>query len=247
MAGLVGLAGGCYTEIHYGDEACHEDYDACMDEADGPDAIEACEAEKESCLASCGDWRGEHDDANDGAGSEDDDDAGDAGDAGDSDGASDSGDASDSDGAGDPGAGDSDDAGDSADAPDPACFEIHATCVAQATTIAEVDACEVLLDHCLAAEPCDDTCEPVCPDPGVSACLDVYEACADAADDAGAVQACAAGFDACVAGLDDSACVPQDPAVVEGCLEQHALCTSCVDDADDLWLCKQVFDACVAG
>jgi len=64
---------------------------------------------------------------------------------------------------------DADDAGDSADVPDPACFEIHTACVAQATTIAEVDACEVLLDHCVAAEPCDDTCEPVCPDPGVSA------------------------------------------------------------------------------
>nr|MCH9685973.1 hypothetical protein [Deltaproteobacteria bacterium] len=138
--------------------------------------------------------------------------------------------------------------GDGGDQPQAACFELNATCVAQATTIAEVDACQALFQQCLDAEPCDASCDdPVCPDPAVQACLDIYGACAAVATDTPATDACAAGFDACVTGIDDSACVPHDPAKVDACLEQHALCTECIDGPEDLWVCQDVFDACLGG
>ncbi len=249
LAGFLGLGLGsaCTIIDHDGDcaEACNESLFECLEDADGPGDLEACDASFDSCMeqGDDGDWRGDHDDDEPGEGDDDGrsptDDAGDDGDgddAGDGDG----------DDAGEPR--DPGDGGDPVDGPQAACFELHATCVGLATTVADVEACQTLFEQCIEAEQCDDACgDPVCPDPEVTACLDIYGACAAQAQDTGALDACAAGFDACVGDVDDSACVPHDPATVDACLEQHALCTECIDGPQDLWLCQDVFDTCLAG
>lgn len=259
----LGLGTACtYTDYGgYGDRSaeCHDEWSDCMDDADSPAEINACNDDKDSCLAECDDDGWGHGDDGHGDHGDDGDDDGRAPHS-DDDGAND-------DGAGDDGAGDdggtptddggtptddggnsSDDGGaDTGDTPDLTCFEIHSTCVSRATTVAEVDACEALFDQCLDAEQCDESCDhPICPDPEVNACLDVYAACTAKATTPDVVSACGAAFDACVDGIDDSACVPHDPEVVDACLEQHALCTSCIDGPEDLWVCQEVFDSCVA-
>src|SRR5690606_1470869 len=54
----------------------------------------------------------------------------------------------DGDGDGDTGDGDG-------DQPDPACFSIHATCVAEAETLQDIEACEALFDNCIDPGPCE--------------------------------------------------------------------------------------------
>jgi len=149
-----------------------------------------------------------------------------------------------------------DDAGESSEGEDastgsdvnPACFELHLTCVQQATTVAEVEACEALFDQCALAQPCEEECEVVCPDPVLQGCLDAYVGCASGASTVAQEEICAASFDVCAVDVEDDLCLPPyEPEALDPCLEQHALCVECIEDTEDLYLCREVFQACVEG
>lgn len=247
LLGLLGMGTGLTTAcvVSVGDdwddspEACYEHYEDCLEDAwpFGSHAIDACENLLDSCLEDCG-TEGGHSDS--GAASAD---SGDSGDGDDSDSA-------DSDDGGDDGNGETEtetDTGDG-DGPDPACFELHATCVAAAQTIQDIDACEALFDNCIDPGPCEEPgCEePGCPQADLDACVDTYAGCAQAAQSADDVLACAGDFDACIAQFDVSLCLPSyDDQLVLECLTQHDLCTACADDAAEIAACKSTFDNCL--
>ena len=149
-------------------------------------------------------------------------------------------------GDGDSGDGDSGD-GDSGDEdPDAACFALHANCVAEATTIQDVEACEGLFDNCIDPGPCHECPEPGCPQEQLDGCVATYASCAAAAIHSEDVLVCEADFDACIGGFDVSLCLPNyDDELVAACLEQHDLCVACADDADALAACMTTFDNCL--
>ncbi len=232
---LAGLASACVVSVHDGwwdaQEECYDNYDDCMDE--GPGGAEVCEVLLSSCLEACdgGNGNGADDDAPSG-----DDENPPPADTGDGDGGDGDGDTS--------GDGDGDGDGDS---PDPACFAIHATCVAEAQTIQDIEACEALFDNCIDPGPCEsEQCEPGCPQAQLDACVGSYADCAAAAMTAEEVLACEAEFDGCIAEFDVGLCLPNygDDLVLE-CLAQHDLCVACADDADELAACKSAFDNCL--
>ncbi len=247
---LLGIAAGlastaCVLTIGddhgYGVDPCFDEYGDCMDDADDPDEFLACEAALDSCLAACeddgyADEYGEGDssstDAGDGDGDTDDPPRADTGYEDDTD---------------NPPRADTGDGDGDTDGPDPACFEIHATCVADADTLQEIEACEALFDHCINPGECQDPeCEPSCPQDDLDACLDGYSGCLEGASSEAEVLECAAGFDACAAMFDFSLCQPgYDDGVVDACLEQHGLCVDCANTAEELAACKATFDTCV--
>ena len=126
---------------------------------------------------------------------------------------------------------------------------IHATCVAEAQTIQDIEACEALFDNCIDPGPCEGDCgEPGCPQDELDACVDDYADCAAAAMTAEEVLACEAGFDECIAGFDVSLCLPNyDDDLVLACLDQHDLCIACADTAEEIAACKGAFDNCLEG
>lgn len=251
---LLGLASGlstaCVISVNDGHsdgdgpEACFERYDDCFEEAlpFGSDAIDACGATLDACLEASEQAEGETGgDPGDG-GSDSGDPPGDS----DSDSGHDSdGDSGDSDG--DSGHGDGDGDGDEP-GPDPACFELHAACVAEAMTIQDIEACEALFDNCIDPGPCESPeCEePGCPQDELDACVVEYAGCAAAAESEDEVLACEDMFDVCIAQFDASACLPNyDDELVDACLEQHGLCIACADDADEIAACQATFDNCL--
>lgn len=249
LTGLIVAAYGCVFEIEPDEARCFEAYFDCLDDSP-PSAHGACLEQRDACLSWC-DTSYDADDCSKGdddCWSEDDDEGDDAGlpisedsegGARDS-GGDDTGDDSTS--------GSSDSDGQGGEEPDDACFTLHVNCVARATTIYDVDACETLFDQCVDAGSCGGGCEPTCPDPEIVRCLDEYVECADGVTSVDELDACMAGFDSCSQGLSDETCVPSaGPEVVEPCLEQHALCVECVEDSADLVVCRDVFEACVSG
>ncbi|NJK31695.1 MAG: hypothetical protein HC927_04360 [Deltaproteobacteria bacterium] len=232
--GLLGSA--CVLTIgdghHGGVDQCFDEYEDCMDDAWNSERIASCDKLLELCIEECDD-----DDEQGQEGSADE--AG--GEAGRS--------AARRRGAkgedeGYPSTGDGDGDG---DGPNPACFEIHATCVAEAETIQEIDACEALFDHCIDPGECQDPeCEPGCPQADLDACLDGYAGCLEYAASEAEVLECAAAFDGCAAMFDFSQCQPgYDEGLVDACLEQHGLCVACADTPEELAACKGVFDSCL--
>jgi hypothetical protein len=248
----TGLASACVVSV--GDdwdgspEACYEHYEDCLDDAwpFGSDAIDACQNLLDSCIEDCGTEGGDPDtggsSGGSGSSSEGDSGSADSGDGGDGDsGGADEG------GDGDPETGMETGVG---DGPDPACFQLHATCVAAAQTIQDIEACEALFDNCIDPGPCDEPgCEePGCPQADLDACVDAYAGCAQAAETAADVLVCAGDFDACIAQFDVSLCLPSyDDGLVLECLTQHELCIACADDADEIEACKSTFDNCLEG
>jgi hypothetical protein len=241
--GLVaGLASACVISI--GDnwskaqEACFEQFEDCMDDADSRHDADACEALLDDCLAACDDdSAGQSSSGDDGRSPSDDDDPSRADD-------------DDGGGDGDGGDSDGDDGGDGdGDGPNPTCFAIHATCVAEAQTLQDIEACEELFDNCIDPGPCEsEECEPGCPQAQLDACVDGYAECAAAAVSEQDVHACAAAFDGCIAEFDVSLCLPNyDDDLVAECLDQHDLCTDCAEDEDQLAACKTAFDNCLEG
>ena len=236
---MMGLTSACVIEIGgsgwYGEdghsiEACFEVYDDCMDEVDGHEEIVYCNDALDSCIEACEAETGGEDDSGNA------DSRGD-GDSGDGD-------------PGDPGDGDGDNPprgdGDGDEDPNAACFELHANCVAEATTIQDIEACEALFDNCVDPGPCHECPEPGCPQDELDACVATYAACAAAAISSDDILACEADFDGCIGGFDISLCLPNyDDELVAACLEQHDLCVACADDADALAACMTTFDNCL--
>jgi hypothetical protein len=228
---LAGLASACVVSIHDGwsdaKEECFDDYDDCMDDIHGPGDAAACEAVLDACLEAC--------------------------DAGDDDAAADTDDDGPGDGDGDddedPPRAETGDGDGDGDEPDPACFTIHATCVAEAQTLQDIEACEALFDNCIDPGPCEsEACEPGCPQAQLDACVSGYADCAAGALTPEDVIACEASFDGCVAEFDVGLCLPNyDDDLVLECVEQHELCVACADDAGELAACKMTFDNCLEG
>lgn len=226
---LAGLASAC--EITIGDDnwggsiaECYDEYGDCMDDAEGPSEIAVCEALLDNCLEAC--------DSEHGGG----DDTGDTDQPGDGDGDGDGG------GGGDDG-GDGD-----GDGPDPACFEIHASCIDAAQTIQDVEACDALFDNCIDAGPCESCEEPGCPQAELDACVSDYADCAEQATTAEDVLACGGMFDTCIAQFDVQLCLPNyDDELVLVCLEQHGLCVDCAETPEAIAACKTTFDNCLEG
>jgi hypothetical protein len=134
--------------------------------------------------------------------------------------------------------------GDGDGAIDPACFDIYSTCVSQATSLLEIDACEVLFEHC--ANPECSTCEPECPGAGFEMCLDTYTQCVGAAMTGAEASLCEAEFDVCAEDHADPECTSTlDPDLLEECLDEHALCLDCLDDPAQAYACMATFEACV--
>lgn len=247
MLGVLGMVAGLTTAcvVSVGDddwgspEACYEHYEDCLDDAwpFGSNAIDACENLLDSCLEDCEAQADSHSDTGSSS---------DSGNPGDGDsGSADSDDGGDGDGDSETGM----ETGDG-DGPDPACFELHATCVAAAQTIQDIEACEALFDNCIDPGPCDEPgCEePGCPQAELDGCVDAYAGCAELAQSADDVLACAGDFDACIAQFDVSLCLPNyDDQLVLECLTQHELCIACADDAGEIAACKSTFDNCLEG
>ena len=231
---LVGAgASACMVDINGGAHYCLATYEDCRDE--GFDR-QRCEDQYHTCVADFD--GGDRDDC-------DDDGHGDDGHGDDGHG---------DDGHGDDGD-DSDDLPPRSDGPDPdpdpdqACFDIHATCIAEAESLQDVAACEALFDNCTHPGPCDQPeCEdePGCPQADLDACVEDYSACSASADSPEAIAACAMAFDGCIADFDVEACLPShDDDHVAVCLAQHELCVSCAPNDDALEACKAAFDTCL--
>jgi hypothetical protein len=139
LAGLLtlGMATACVVSV--GDDwdgspqACYEHYEDCLDDAwpFGDSAIDACENLLDSCIEDCSNE--DNDSQAEGTSS--------SGDSGNSDDGDDGDDGDDDGGDGDPETGtDTESETGDGDGPDPACFDLHATCVAAAQTIQYVEA-----------------------------------------------------------------------------------------------------------
>lgn len=207
LLGLLSTA--CVVTIHdggWGDpEACFDEYDDCMDDAENSSEYAACDKTLDACLEG-------------GYGDEAEDDSPPRTDSGDT------------------------DSGDT-DNPDPACFEIYATCIGEAETLQEVEACEALFDHCANPGECPDC---GCPQAELDACLDGYGHCLAYANSEAEADACATEFDTCAAQFDFSQCQPgYDEAVLHACLDQHGLCVACADTPEQLAACSSAFDSCL--
>lgn len=262
---LVVALSGCYWDHSSGSRAeeCSEDYFDCVE--DRPHHLEVCEEIKDACLASCDssappEWPGADDDAESGgtpspgstsgassttaansptstSGPQDDESSSTGTSEDPAQGSSESGEST------------GESAGESTGDPavNPACFELHVTCVQQAETVVDVEACEALFSQCASADHCEGTCPMVCPDPALQQCLDAYVGCTQRSTTVQDEAVCAENFDGCAAGITDDRCLPiYDPSEMEPCLEQHALCVECIETAADLYVCRDVFQACVS-
>lgn len=234
----LAFATGCHWAVAFagemhgesGVQICENDYDACM--ADAQDGFDRdwCEFERDFCLAECPEWEGD-----------------DGGYGTDGDGGGPSGT-----GGGEGGDGDGDGGGDDGGNQPPeeeipeVCFDLHASCIDQAETLQDVEACEALFEHCADPGECEHDCpNSGCPQGELDECLDGYSACTDQADTQGELDACEASFDVCVEGFDSSQCLPEDDGRLEECLEEHALCVQCGVTPEHFEACKEVFDACM--
>lgn len=273
--GLVaGLASACVSinDGWWGDaqQACFDDYEECVEDIESLADAAACEELLDVCLKACDEVAGdddEHEPPSEDSGSSTADDGDDEdpphtdeggdGDEGDDPPRTDEGGDDDDppraeeggDGDGDGGDGDGDgDTGDrDGDQPDPACFSIHATCVAEAETLQDIEACETLFDNCIDPGPCEsDECEPGCPQAQLDECVSGYADCAVEALTAEQVLDCAAEFDCCIAEFDVGLCLPNyDDDLLNECLDQHDLCIACADGAEEIAACKVAFDNCL--
>lgn len=231
LASIMGIMGCQFLWIHDDDALalCDDIYADCMAQATTLEHEQACAQEVQDCYEGCeAGW-----DDRDGADEAQEADDGAASSAG-------SGEPSTDEGAPDTGTPD----GESTTGDDPipdACYELHATCIEQAETLADVEACEALFEQCSNPGEC-----PMCgcPDGALEACLSSYAACADAAASEAEVDACAQSFDACVAPFADACSVAENPNL-DACLDQHALCVACASSDDQLAACQTTFDACM--
>lgn len=229
LGGLVGSVGCQFLWIHDDDALalCDDLYADCMALAKTVEDEQACTRDVQDCYEGCeAGWDGPE-------GADEADAEADAEGAG----ASASAGSDDDEGAPDTGTPDTT----SGEAPPDACVELHASCIDQAETLADVEACEALFEQCSNPGPC-----PMCgcPEGALEACLSDYAACADAAASEAEVDACAQTFDACVAPFADACSVAENPNL-DVCLDQHALCVACASTDAQLSACQATFDACM--
>ncbi len=248
---LLGLmSSACVISIHDGSwgsdqEACFDAYGDCMDDAESPAQFEACDATLDNCLDGYADEAGDGDgDASSSSStSQGEGDGSSSTSQGEGDSSSTSSDSGDA-----PPHADTGDAPPHADTGDTeqACFEIYATCIGEAQTLQDVDACEVLFDQCVNPGQCESPgCG--CPEAELGACLDCFAGCLENAGSEAEADACATDFDACAAQFDFSQCQPgYDEALLDACLDQHGLCVACADTPEQLLACKSTFDSCLA-
>jgi hypothetical protein len=123
----------------------------------------------------------------------------------------------------------------------PACFDLHANCIEQAQSLADIEACEALFEQCSNPGPCPGC---GCPELELEACLSEYAECTATATTEIEVDACAAQFDACIHPFADSCEIGENPNL-EACLAQHQLCVACADGDEQIAACKAVFDSCM--
>ncbi len=222
LAGCLVALGGCQWALwlHEDDELayCDDIYSDCMANAWSPEDEEWCVAEVESCYEACeAGWEAEAESVADEA-----DDQGNEGNE-----------SSTTTGQTDAGDGDG-------EVPQ-ACFDLHANCLGQAETLADVEACEALFDQCATPGEC-----PMCgcPEGALEACLADYAGCAEAATSEAEVDACAAEFDVCTLEFADLCEVGENPNL-DQCLAQHGLCVACAETDEQIEACKSVFDSCM--
>jgi hypothetical protein len=229
------LTAGCHWAFAWAGEAhgeatiqaCEDEYDQCMSEAQDGFDRDWCQFERDWCFEECPEF----------------DDGGGYGDDGGDDGYGD-------DGGGDDGG--ADDGGGTPDVPPDddipqVCFDLHQSCIEQAQSLQDVEACEALFEHCADPGECDHDCPNAgCPQLELDACLDEYSACTYEADTQSEVDACGSVFDACTAAFDTSECLPEDDGRLDQCLEEHALCVKCGETPEHFEACKEVFDSCMA-
>ena len=239
LAAVSAVLAGCTIVVgdHHGHgkddpwEQCYEDYDDCLDEADGNmHAVKACGEQLDACSSDGTDA------ATTGAGSGAGESAGQGESAGESAGQGESAGES---------AGDSD--GSAGEVPADVCVSLHQTCIAGAQDLADTLACEALFDHCAHPGECpEDSCPKACPEAGLAACLVDYTGCVAGATKDYQVDACNLVFGGCIAELGAPECLPADDAHRDACLAEHALCTACATSDAELAACKDIFDVCIA-
>lgn len=134
-----------------------------------------------------------------------------------------------------------DDRAESDDEVPQACFDLHANCIVQAETLADVEACEALFEQCSNPGECP-SCG--CPDGALEACLAEYAGCTEAASSEAEVDTCAAQFDACTEPFADLCEIGENPNL-EVCLAQHGLCVACAEGDEQIATCQAVFDSCM--
>lgn len=241
---LVSLAG-CHWLLFQHDEGefefCDESYAECMEDASTQSDRNWCEDDVRLCYEACeGTWEAdaeddvaEEDDAADDRAEADDDEGNDDFPPTEESGESDSGEGEDE---------DDDDEGETGEDPG-VCIDLFSNCLDDAQTLQDVEACEVLFDHCVNPGECPDC--GGCPADALEACLDNYASCAALADTPEKVAACGASFDECTYPFADECTVDENPNL-EPCLVQHELCTACAEGDDQLAACQTVFESCLA-
>lgn len=248
--GLVSLAG-CHWLLWSHDEEefefCDESYADCIDDAVSERDKQWCEDDVRLCYEACeGQWEA---DAEDDAQADDADDDAEDGNDDASDEASEGNDddeppRTEESGESDEGEGEEDE-GEGETGEDPGvCIDLFSNCLDNAQTLQDVEACEVLFDHCVNPGECPDC--GGCPVEALEACLANYESCASLADTPEKVEACGASFDECTAPFAYECQVEENPNL-EPCLEQHELCVACAGDDEQLAACQTVFESCVGG
>lgn len=226
LGGLLAVAG-CHWLWMHDEESlavCDEVYADCMASAWSEDDEAWCVAEVESCYEACEAGWDEGSSVADEA---------DAGEADDAEGTS-AAESSEGTTGADPGEGDTDEL-------PQVCLDLHANCIEQAQTLADVEACEALFDQCIDPGECP-SCG--CPEGALEGCLANYAACAEAAASEPEVDACAAEFDACTAPFADLCEVAENPNL-DACLAQHELCVACAEGDEQIAACQTVFDSCL--
>jgi hypothetical protein len=230
--GLVGLAGcnwdwGWHEEDAF--EFCDEQYEDCLARAITLRDRQWCENDVTLCYEGCeGRWEAEDDaaaDENEAEGEaeqgNDDfpEDEGETGETGETE-------------------------GETGEDPD-VCIDLFNNCLESAETLQDVEACEVLYDHCVNPGECPLPECGGCPAEELEACLESYESCASLADTPEKIEACGASFDNCTAPF-AAQCMGEENPNLEACLEQHELCVACAETDEQLAACQGVFDSCMA-
>ena len=246
LGAVAGLASACVISVGGDDwggdpDECFDEYGDCMDDAESPAEIEACDVELDSCLDACG--KGDDDgqgwgetggdgDPDSGDGDSDDPDTGDSdgpdtGNSGDGDGDSGDGDSD----TGDSGDGDGDYPGDGDGDEDPP----------HSTTGGDGDGDENP-PHATTGGDGDGDGDGIDP-----ACFDILAACVDAAETIQDIDACEALFDNCANPPPCEECeepgCPQ--AELDACVEDYGACADAADTNEEVLACEAGFDDCI--
>jgi len=117
------------------------------------------------------------------------------------------------------------------------CIGLQIACLEGAESLAEVDACEELFDHCTGSA------SGVCAPPTLEGCLAEHRDCAEGAD--GQLELCADAFVDCAEAQGMLCLGESTPAQHAACLGEHLMCASLASSSAETIACMSAFNVCL--